>query len=487
MKLRVTQTPTAETGRSGAASPIGVALSPAERALLDDLDAQRRLGLLRMIVPALLVVVLLQVPSAIQTDLDEHSFRSSVQVGIGLVAFLIALWATWKQWVNVASIALFVGLTGVIMTLLTFDVLLGGPLNAFTLPEFQLLALPIVVAGIFGSHRLVVGASAITLLFTFGLIFLTPRSPALEQAVKDPGGLAIYSVPMATQIVLAVLTFAATRAFNRTMRELGATRIAYEREKELDRLKNQFISSVNHELRTPIMALQGYIELLRELGARGDYTRQSTMLERSAEAVSHLAGLVKSVLNIRRVEADAASMTFTAFALEPVIVEATHLLDPNEAGQHDRTLHVHIPADLVVYADEERVRQVVLNLLSNAAKYSPPDSPIEIAARLHHPERRGGRGGRGGTRGPMPETPMVEVAVRDYGLGIPPDQAVLLFQRFVRLERDIASQVVGTGLGLAICRTYVEAMGGRIWVESSGIPNEGSTFIFTLPTIPQDT
>lgn len=470
MRRQFSQAPTSDVAKGG--------LSPEERALLVDLDAQRRLGLLRVIVPALLVAVLLQVVTAIQTDLENHSLHASLQISIGLVAFLVALWATWKRRANVASFAVFVGITGVIMTLLTFDVLLGGPLRAFTLPEFQLLALPIVVAGIFGSPRLVVGASITTLCFTFGLIFLAPRSPALELAVRQPGGMAIYTVPMATQFVLGILTFAATRAFHRMLLELGAVRIAYARGKELDRLKDQFISSVNHELRTPIMALQGYIELSRELGTRGDVTRQSTMLERSAEAVSHLAGLVKSVLNIRRVEADAANMTLTTFALQAVIVEATHLLAPDETGLSERTLHLDIPAELVVYADEERVRQVVVNLLSNAAKYSPPGSPIEITARLQQPDDHGGRGGR---REPAAETPMIEIAVRDYGLGIPPNQAVLLFQRFVRLERDIASQVVGTGLGLAICRSYVEAMGGRIWVESSGVPDEGSTFIFTLP------
>ena len=468
MRWRYSQAPASDVAGGG--------FSPEERELVADLDAQRRLGLLRIIVPALLVVVLLQIPTAIQTDLEHHWLHSSPQIAIGLVAFLVALWATWRRQVNVASFAVFAGVTGVIMLLLTFDVLLGGPLRAFMLPRFQLLALPIVVAGIFGSPRLVVGASITTLLFTFGLIFLTPRSQALELTVRQPGGLAIYTVPMATQFVLGILTFAATRAFHRMLLELGAMRIAYAREKELDRLKDQFISSVNHELRTPIMALQGYIELSRELGTRGDFTRQSTMLERSAEAVSHLAGLVTSVLNIRRVDADAASMTFTTFALEPVIVSATHLLDPIEAGPHERDLHIDVPADLMVYADEERVRQVVLNLLSNAAKYSPPGSPIEITARPYQPERRG-------ERGTAPDAPMVEIGVRDYGLGIPPNQAVLLFQRFVRLERDIASQVVGTGLGLAICRTYVEAMGGRIWVESSGIPDEGSTFIFTLPAV----
>jgi signal transduction histidine kinase len=120
---------------------------------------------------------------------------------------------------------------------------------------------------------------------------------------------------------------------------------------------------------------------------------------------------------------------------------------------------------------------VLLNLLSNASKYSAAGSPIEIKARIV-PAR--GSKGRGSKTAPLQ---VVEISVNDHGLGIPPEQIPLLFQRFVRLERDLASSVSGTGLGLAICKSYVEAMGGTIWVESTGISGEGSTFIFTLPLV----
>ena len=143
----------------------------------------------------------------------------------------------------------------------------------------------------------------------------------------------------------------------------------------------------------------------------------------------------------------------------------------------ERPLHLHVPENLSVYADPDRLRQVLLNLLSNACKYSPPGSPIEVTAYITVPEPSPRRWGRS----TIVSAPRVRVAVRDHGQGVPPEQAGLLFQRFVRLERDIASNVTGTGLGLAICRAYIEAMGGRIWVESTGQSGDGSTFKFTLP------
>jgi signal transduction histidine kinase len=291
--------------------------------------------------------------------------------------------------------------------------------------------------------------------------------------LNRPDGMVLFTVPISTQLAIGVVMLAATRGYQRIQRELGDTRVAYARERELDRLKDQFISSVNHELRTPIMALQGYLELAEELGTRGDFARQKQMLERGTQATAHLAGLVRSVLDIRHIESDVANLRLAESKLRPIAIGAVHLLDPRASQGQERDLRLSIPSDLAILADEERVRQVLLNLLSNAVKYSEPGTPIEIRARRLPADQRRRRTSH------TPE--MIEIAVRDHGLGVPPDQAVLLFQRFVRLERDIASPVVGTGLGLAICRAYVEAMGGHIWVESTGVPGEGSTFRFTLP------
>ena len=135
-----------------------------------------------------------------------------------------------------------------------------------------------------------------------------------------------------------------------------------------------------------------------------------------------------------------------------------------------RTVTIDIDAQLIVKADPMRLRQIILNLVNNALKYSPPGTSLEIAA--------------------YRQNSCVVFALHDYGLGIPIEEQSHLFERFVRLERDLNSPVRGAGLGLYICKQLVEAMGGHIWVESSGQRGEGSVFLFTLhamlsvPTVP---
>src|SRR5579863_7765964 len=116
------------------------------------------------------------------------------------------------------------------------------------------------------------------------------------------------------------------------------------------------------------------------------------------------------------------------------------------------------------------------NLLSNAVKYSPAGAPITVEATTTSPDEAPPAMALFGRNRRLSQAPLVEITVRDQGLGIPPEQIPLLFQRFMRLPRDIASPVIGNGLGLFLCRQFVEAMHGAIWVESQGIAGEGSTF-----------
>ncbi len=266
-----------------------------------------------------------------------------------------------------------------------------------------------------------------------------------------------------------------------TQRDLTYARIATERAEQLDSLKDQFITSVNHELRTPMMTMQGYIELLGDLEGQLTPARRAEMLERARRANVALVQLLQSILDTRRIDQEAADFVPEVVNLSDAMRAAMQLIDPREGNPAERMIRIQVPENLLVWGEPVRLQQVLMNLVSNAIKYSPPKSWVRVTA-WPVVEKESRLIGWGKSR--QPKLPMVEITVRDEGLGIPPEQIPLLFRRFVRLPRDLASKVRGTGLGLYLCRLFVEAMGGTIWVESTGIPGEGSTFHLRLP-VPQ--
>jgi signal transduction histidine kinase len=173
--------------------------------------------------------------------------------------------------------------------------------------------------------------------------------------------------------------------------------------------------------------------------------------------------MVSNIMESGRVQVDIKEVS-----LEPVplVGAVAHVLEIMEGvtRREERHVQFNVSADIVVLADELRLKQIVLNLVGNALKYSSPGSPLEISASV--------------------ADQMATLRIRDYGRGVPPADQARLFQRFVRLERDMNSPVRGAGLGLSISKQLVEAMGGRIWVESSGEEGEGSVFAFSLKHCP---
>jgi signal transduction histidine kinase len=282
----------------------------------------------------------------------------------------------------------------------------------------------------------------------------------------------LLAIELFVIVLLIVLVFRpATRYVGRSISELA---FAQEREHELAALKDQFIIDANHELRTPIMALYNNLEILAALGERGAPEQQARILQRALSSGDAVLRLLHNVLDTSALEGKALRLQLKAVALAPLVRAAVETFDPREIGeaglpsseQKVRAVTMHLPSDLVVWADEGRLRQVLVNLLANALKYSAPGTPIDLTAEL-------------------PAVGQVQFSLRDHGFGVPPRDIPKLFNRFVRLERDIAGSARGTGVGLYMCRVLVEAMGGRIWVESRGIPGDGSTFSFVLPAAPQ--
>ena len=238
-----------------------------------------------------------------------------------------------------------------------------------------------------------------------------------------------------------------------------ALRLAYERQKELDALKDQFIATASHELRTPLTAVQGYIELLGEYNTSLSTEERANFITRAGRGCDELTLLVENILDASRVRIDVENVRLQSISLRESVAHVLEILEAM-TRREGRVMQVDIVPSTYVISDNMRLRQVLLNLVSNALKYSPPGSGVEITSEVH----------------PL----YVIVRVCDHGLGVPLEDQQRLFERFVRLERDMNSPTRGAGLGLYICKQLVEAMGGRIWVESSGREGDGSVFAFTL-------
>lgn len=240
--------------------------------------------------------------------------------------------------------------------------------------------------------------------------------------------------------------------------------LAYEQQCQLNEMKDQFIQGVSHELRTPLTQVYGFLQLLRDHRADMDPARQAHFIDQATQGCEDMIELFNTILDASNAGRLAKSPTFIKRTVKELVEGVLEQCDPREAASRPITLA--IPPSLAVKADLQYVRQVLLNLLTNAFKYTPPHSPISIQAVDYHEAGAPAR---------------VCIRVQDAGPGIPPEEQTLLFQQFARLKRDVAGKIRGTGLGLYICKQFVEAMHGHIWVESSGINGEGSCFCFTLP------
>ncbi len=242
---------------------------------------------------------------------------------------------------------------------------------------------------------------------------------------------------------------------------------AYEQQQELNQIKDRFLQNVNHELRTPLTAVSGYIELLLEHDDQFDSATRVAFLNNALYCCEELQLLVNNVLDTIQIEQRMEQLTLEELSVAEVVNEVIEHGDPRRLQEH--RVHLDIPADLMVWANAQYMRQIFRNLLSNAFKYTPNDSPIFIKA-----------GRYDNAAEEMHAQPQICIGVQDAGPGIPPADIPLLFGQFVRLQRDLSGKVRGTGLGLHITKQLVEALGGRIWVESTGIPGRGSCFYFTL-------
>jgi len=252
-----------------------------------------------------------------------------------------------------------------------------------------------------------------------------------------------------------------TAAARENARLYNELMIAYEKLNQIDHFKDAFLTTASHELRTPLTIVQGYLELLAEIDDAPPEMRRS-FLTKAQRACDELVLLQANIMDASRIKFDTATLVRCKISLKETCLGVLDLFEPLIL-QQERQVALDIAPEITVWADETRLKQVLRNLVANALRYSPPKTPIRLTAEVEQ------------------EQALVRVNLIDHGSGIPPDKQEVIFDKFVRLERDMNGLTRGSGLGLFITRQLVEAMGGTITVESSGVEVEGSTFTFTLP------
>jgi signal transduction histidine kinase len=228
---------------------------------------------------------------------------------------------------------------------------------------------------------------------------------------------------------------------------------------QANRAKSDFLATMSHELRTPLNAIGGYVELLR-LGIKGPISAdQDEYLARIERSEKYLLSLIQDVLSFAKIEAGRVDLRPQDVGAQTLIEEVSSLVVP-QMQEAQLTFHAW-PCDpsMIVHADPERVRQILLNPLTNAIKFTPSGGAIHVLCEM--------------------DPVCVLMHVKDTGIGVPPDKLDTIFEPFVQLDRHQLHGRAGAGLGLAISRDLARAMDGELSVDSE--VGRGSTFTLTLP------
>ena len=291
------------------------------------------------------------------------------------------------------------------------------------------------------------------------------RQVGLERT-QDLAALALFVVLSAVVSRLTDSLRASEARIAETARELeranARLRQTAEEADHANRAKSEFLATMSHELRTPLNAIAGYVELL-EMGLRGPLTEQQLAdLSRIRRSQQSLLSIINDILNFARLESGRLEYHLDTVPLAEVLHAMEPLVEPQVRSRGLTCCTAKPDPALRVRTDPEKLRQILLNLVSNGVKFTEPGGRVAVEC-----EAREGQ---------------VLVRVSDTGRGIPADKLEEIFEPFVRIESAHTRTTEGTGLGLAISRDLARAMGGDLRVEST--EGEGSTFTLVLPRAP---
>ncbi len=323
-----------------------------------------------------------------------------------------------------------------------------------------------MVASIEASHEAYVASREVVVGFAIGSIALAlGLGYAISWSVVGPvqqmnerlgqiasGDFSSQRVQVANRDELGALA----DKLNRMSDELGRL---YRELEAASRHKSEFLASMSHELRTPLNAVIGFSEVLLERMFGEVNPKQEEYLQDIMASGRHLLSLINDILDLSKIEAGRMDLEVTRFDL-PAALDNALTLVRERATRHGIRLEAAIePPVGVIEGDERKIKQILLNLLSNALKFTPEGGRVAVRAAVANGA--------------------VEVSVSDTGIGIAPEDQEAIFEEFRQAGEDYARKREGTGLGLALARKFVELHGGKIWVTSA--VGQGATFTFTLP------
>ena len=288
-----------------------------------------------------------------------------------------------------------------------------------------------------------------------------------------------WLVPFLTAVLYGLVVCLVVGALRHVTRLLLAERQnaarlqqLYEQERALNEWKDYALQDLNHELRVPLTQTDGYLELLETYRDSLDAATQAQFIALARGGCDELLHLIRTTIETLQASAMQQPVHASVFSLRHEVHTALAHSDSRLLQEH--SVELDIADSLQVCADPCYVRQIMRNLLTNACKYTPAGTPITVSASLMSAADQ-----------PQGQAGIVCVSVQDRGPGIPPEQQARVFERFTRLPGAAASAQPGSGLGLAICKQLVQAMGGTIWIESTGREGDGACFSFTLATSSQ--
>ncbi|MBI4679672.1 MAG: hypothetical protein HY753_00275, partial [Nitrospirae bacterium] len=253
--------------------------------------------------------------------------------------------------------------------------------------------------------------------------------------------------------------------------------------------KSEFLANMSHELRTPLNSIIGFSEVMRDGIAGTVSSEQKEYLNDIYESGQHLLRLINEILDLSKVEAGKMELELSEFDVKELI-DGCLILFKEKSLKHGIALSKNIQDNIgAITADDRKIKQVIINLLSNAFKFTPDGGSVRVQARLIQEGAVIARSdsdeaiSKGEIATPSARNDklrdFIEISVEDTGIGIAPEDMDKLFQPFQQLESTLTKKYEGTGLGLKLCKDFVELHGGKIWAESA--LGKGSRFVFVIP------